>query len=99
MKSGKSNPVFRDDYKRIRQSICMIFQQPLDYSYFVSDPFIIQPEQHHTSMRPLFAVDFLTEILVRVGGDMDIQVRLAVAFRRGLGYLRKRLWALFQEGL
>lgn len=68
MKSGKSNPVFRDDYKRIRQSICMIFQQPLDYSYFVSDPFIIQPEQHHTSMRPLFAVDFLTEILVRVGG-------------------------------
>jgi len=64
MKSGKSNPIFRHDHKRICQSICMIFQQPLDYSYFVSDPFIIQPQQHHTLMRPLFAVDFLTEILV-----------------------------------
>ena len=68
MKSGKSNPVFRHDHKCIWQSIQMIFQQLLDHSYLVSDPFIVQSQQHYTPMRPLFTVDFVTEILV-TGND------------------------------
>lgn len=69
MKSGKSNPVFRYDHKRTWQSIRMIFQQSLDHSYLVSDPLIVQSQQYHTSMRPLFTEDFLTEIFVAGNDD------------------------------